>query len=283
MRKTTGLLVNLLMIALLVLAFAGCSTVSQSTSQAPVAGIPSNIQETLASDTQTAENVPMILRVMDYEARIERKDDKTVLVYYPSVVYPQDLISFGQYLYAKYPDYFVGSSFVLLGDNTAYLELGYPFTDDEVREYLPAIASEIEAFVPVYIASLQEAGAPVRLSEKAIAEAAAQKAEAEKAESTAEMPVAVSTPVSVEAVAGAEELPAPESVQNVIPAETVKVPEVEVQSAPVSEKAVEIGEAASAAEKAGRNSSGPIILVAVIVILAASCVCYYLYTKKKKN
>lgn len=275
MRKKNVVLVNLAMITLLVLTLAGCASSVHDASRTPVTDIPSGIREAVADTESQKAETPLKLSVMDYEAVIERKDDKSVLIHYPSVVYPQDIMSFGKYLYEKYPQYFDGSTFVLLGDNTAYLEMGYAFTDDEVREYLPAIASEIEAFVPVYFASLQEAGAPVRLSEKAIAEAAAQKAEAEKAENTADIPSVVSTPV-------VETVPASTVSEPAQPAESVKVPQSEVQVAPVSEKAVEIAEA-TAAEKAGRSSSGSIILVAVIIILAASCICYYLYTKKKKN
>ena len=264
---------KLILVAVLVLTLVGCGTIENSAAKTPSVPLPDNLQgSTVSSEDGSA---PITLNVMEYEATIERKSEKSVIIHYPSVVYPGDIITFASYMMEKYPSYFEGSSLVLMGDNTAYLELDFPFTDEEVRQYLPTLSSEIDAFVPVYLASLEEVGAPVRLSEKAIAEAAAQQAEAEKAESTTEIPAAVST-VNTEtpSVTVSEPVPAPEPVQ---------VPLTTVQSAPVSEKAVEITAVAEAEAKAARTGAGPIILIAVIVILAASCICYYLVTKKKKN
>ncbi len=256
---------KLILFAVLVLTLCGCRTVENTPGNAPSVPLPGYIKGVYVSSSADGSAL-ITMDVTGYEATIERKSENSVIISYPSVVYPQDINTFAAYMSEKYPEYFDGSSLILLGDNTAYLELAYPFTDEELIQYLPALTAEIEAFVPGYLASLDQVGAPVRLSEKAIAEAAAQKAEAEKAESTTEIPAAVST-VS-------------ESVQATEP---VIIPETTVQAAPVSEKAEEITAVANAEAKAGRRGAGPIILAAVIVILAASCICYYLITKKKKN
>ncbi len=265
---------KLILIAVLVLTLVGCGTVDKTSGITPSVPLPGNLQGAVESSPADGSG-SMTLDITGHEATIARKSENSVIIHYPSVVYPRDIITFASYMMEKYPSYFGGSSLVLLGDNTAYLELGFPFTDDEVREYLPALSSEIEAFVPVYLASLEEVGAPVRLSEKAIAEAAAQQAEAEKAENTTEIPAVVSTVNT--------EIPSVSLSESVTAPEPVKVPETTVQAAPVSERAVEITAVANAEAKDVRKGAGPIILAAVIVILAASCFCYYLITKKKKN
>lgn len=265
---------KLILIAVLVLTLVGCGTVDNTSGKTPSVPLPGNLQGAVESSYKDGSG-PMTLDITGYEATIVRKSENSVIIQYPSVVYPGDIITFATYMMEKYPSYFEGSSLVLLGDNTAYLELGFPFTDDEVRQYLPTISAEIDAFVPVYLASLEQVGAPVRLSEKAIAEAAAQQAEAEKAENTTEIPAVVSTVNTVTAsVSSSEPVTAPEP---------VKVPETTVQAASVSEKAVEISAVADAVARDARKGAGPIILVAVIVILAAIFICYYLITKKKKN
>lgn len=258
---------KLILFAVIVLTLCGCRTVENTTVRTPSVPLPEYIKGVSVSSNEDGSTL-FTLEISDYEATIKRKSQNSVIISYPSVVYPADIISFASYMAEKYPSFFDGSSFILMGDNTAFLELSYPFTDEELIEYLPALTTEIEAFIPQYLASLDQVGAPVRLSEKAIAEAAAQQAEAEKAESTDEIPAVVSTVTT-------ETTPAS--------SEPVKVPETTVQAVPVSEKAVEITAVANAEAKDARRGAGPIILVAVIVILAASCTCYYLFTKKKKN